>query len=125
VAAVKLDGEENVGRFRARVGHPRVVFRLKEVRILEAELRHAMPRGRDDHDAPSFGDERRDAVDQHEMTEMIGPELELEAVDGPLERRRHHACVRDHDVEPAPVFRERVGARTHARERREIELDQP
>ena len=43
--------------------------------------------------------QRCDAVDQHEMAEMIGPKLGLEPVGGLAERAGHHAGVGDDEVE--------------------------
>ena len=44
------------------------------------------------------------------MSEMVGPELGLEAIDGVTERWRHHTGIGDHQVEGL-VFRvETIGA---------------
>ena len=68
--------------------------------------------------------QRSDAVDQHEMAEMVGAELGLEPVRRLAEWRRHDAGVGDDEIERLAVGDKRVGASAHACKRREIELDQ-
>ena len=64
-----------------------------------------------------------DPVDQHEMAEMVGAELGLEAVGGAAERGGHHPGIGDDDVERPAVGDEGVGAGAHAGQRGEVELD--
>jgi hypothetical protein len=68
--------------------------------------------------------QRRDPVDQHEMPEMIGPELGLESVGGLAKRRPRDAGVGDDEIEAIVVSNQRVGAGAHAGERGQIELNE-
>ena len=124
VAPVELHREQDVGGLGAAIGDHRVVGRALEVRIVEVDVRIAVAGGGDVHQPPARRDQRGDAVDQHEVAEVIGAELGLEAVGGVPERRAHHAGIGDHDVERPPVGEQGVGAGAHALERGEIQLDQ-
>ncbi len=109
VAPVELDGKEDVRRFRAAVGDERIVGRPLEVRVVEVDVGAAMPGGRQIDEPPARSQELDDPVHQHEVAEVICPELSLEPVRGLAERGRHHAGVGDDDVESPPVVEERVG----------------
>jgi len=52
VTPIKLDGEEDVGRFGTSVRHERVVRGLPEMRIVEIHIRGAVRRGTEAHQAP-------------------------------------------------------------------------
>ena len=58
------------------------------------------------------------------MAEMIGPELDFEAVDRPAERRCHDAGVGDDGIETPAVSQQLVGAGPNTLQGRQIELDQ-
>ncbi len=83
-----------------------------------------MSGGGDVHQPAARRHQRGDAVHQHEVAEMVGPELGLEAIGGVPEGRAHHAGIGDHDVEGPPVGEQGVGAGAHALERGEIQLHQ-
>ena len=122
MAAVELDSEQDVGGLRATVSRPRIIGHALEIRIVEIDVGIAMA-GRRQIDQPRARlHQRSDAVDQHEMAEVVGPELGLEPVGGLAEWRRHDAGVGDDKIERPAVGEERVGAGAHARERGEIEL---
>ena len=124
VAAVELDREQDVGGLRTAVGRPCVVRRALEIRIVEIDVGNLMA-GRRQIDEPRAGlHQRRDAVDQHEMAEVVGPELRLEPVRRLAEWRRHDARVGDDEIEAPPVVDQRVGASAHAFQRRQVELDE-
>ncbi len=82
VAAVELDREQDVGGLRTAVGRPRAIGRALEIRIVEIDVGKLMAGRRQIDEPPARLDQRRDAVDQHEMTEMVGAELRLEPVGG-------------------------------------------
>ena len=92
--------------------------------IVEVDVRIAVAGGRDVHQPAARRDQRGDAVHQHEVAEVIGPELRLEPIGGVPERRAHHAGIGDHGVERPPVGEQGVGAGTHALKRGEIQLHQ-
>jgi hypothetical protein len=76
-----------------------------------------MGAGGDCHDPPA--DVLEQQVGEREVAEVVGAELQLEALRGASERRRHHAGVVDQQVElPVP----RGGELAHRLEARQIEL---
>ena len=58
---------------------------------------------------------------QREVAEVVGPELQLEAVGGELTFGEHHAGVVDEQVDPVVRVAQRVGGRADRRERGEIQ----
>ncbi len=68
--------------------------------------------------------QRGDPVDQHEVAQVIGAELGLEAVRRLAERRRHDAGVGDDQVERLAGRDQGVGAGAYAGQGRQVELRQ-
>jgi hypothetical protein len=66
------------------------------------------------HSADEKGRERK-------VAEVIGPQLELEAVGGLAPRRRHQACVVDEKVEPLVLGQEPLGEGPDRLEVREVQ----
>ena len=68
--------------------------------------------------------ERQQTPGESEVTEVVGAELQLEAVLGrPALRRGHHARVVDQHVDRAPLRQQRRGESLHRGQRGEIELE--
>lgn len=124
VAAVELDGEEDVRGLRAAIGHEGFVRRGLEVGVVEVHIRELMA-GRREVDETSAGREQGgDAVDEDEVTEMVGAELGFEAVSSFPEWGGHDTSIGDDDVEGLAVGDELVGCGAGTGERREVELDE-
>src|SRR6185312_17341890 len=68
--------------------------------------------------------QRRDAVHQHEVAEMVGAELRLEPIRSLALWASHHAGIADHHIEWLARLHQRIGASPHALQRSKIELDQ-
>ena len=79
---VELDGEQDVGGLGAAVGAELGIGRVLEVRVLEIDVGEAVARRGQVDQARAGLQQRRDAVDQHEVAEVVGAELGLEAVGG-------------------------------------------
>ena len=124
VALVERDREQDVGGFRAPVGHEGAVRRAFETGIVEIDVGKAVPGGGKTHQSRAVAHQRRDAVDQYEMAKVVGTELRLEAVGCSAEGRSHHARIGDDEVERLGLRVERVGAGAHAGQGGEVELDQ-
>ena len=82
---------------------------LLGVEIVEVELGGPV-RARGDHD-DAVGDLGQQQVGEREVAEVVGAELQLEAVLGATERRVHHARVVDQDIDLAEVVCERADGR--------------
>ena len=124
VAAVELDREQDVGGLRPAVRRPRVIGRALEIRIVEIDVGNLMAGRRQIHQPRARLHQRRDPIDQHEMAEMVGPELRLEPVRRLAGWRRHDARIADDEIEGLAAGDKRLGASPHARKRSKIELDQ-
>lgn len=71
---------------------------------------------------PPRAEQRQQVRDQRDMAEVVGPELELEAVGGRLPGGRgHHAGVVDEQVDGAAVVEQRAAERRHGCEGRQVE----
>ena len=82
-ASIELDREQDVRRLRSSVCLPRVVRRAFEVDVVEHHVAESVTGGREIHDARrSAGEQRAQSVDEHEVTEVVRSELQLEAVGG-------------------------------------------
>ena len=121
---VEFDGEENVGGFRAAVGDERIVRSAFETGIGEIDVGVAMSCGRKIDEAAARAEERRDAIDEDEVAEMIGAELRFESVGGFAEGSGHHAGVGDDDVDRLAFGDEFVGSGADAFEIAEVEFDE-
>ena len=110
--ALQIVGEHQVGQLGLAVGgHPVVAaglpLQVREVDLCPDVVRDA----RDRHHPGSIHAEQvlQQQAGEREMAEMVGAELQLEAVGGVLLRRVHHAGVVDEQVDP------RVGGRKFGR----------
>ena len=109
--AVQLHREQGVGRLRPPVCNPLVVGALLETGIIQAHITEAVPgRGQHDHTRRLPVDhERRQPIHQHEVAEVVGAELHLEAVAGGGLGARHDPGVGDQHVDAVvPVSDELV-----------------
>ena len=72
------------GHWRSSSGHrPRIgIRRVLEIGIVEIDVGEAVARRRQVHQPASRLHQRGNAVDEHEMAEMVGAELRLEPVRG-------------------------------------------
>ncbi len=86
MSPVEFCCEERVGCLRSAIGDPWVVCLLLSTRIVQVNIGDAMSLGRQHYQRPVIGKQRLDPVDQSEMTKMVGPELDFEAIDRPTER---------------------------------------
>src|SRR6202011_1881447 len=99
------------------VGAPGLVGLALPVEVIEVDPAHPVPRGGDgDH---ASGDNVQQQVGQREVAEVVGAELELEAVDGARQRGDHHAGVVDQEVDVALPC---CGEAAHGGDVREVEL---
>jgi hypothetical protein len=121
---VELHREQDVGGLGPAIGNHRVVGRALEIGIVEVDVRIAVAGGGDIHQPAARREQRGDAVHQHEVAEVICPELGLEAIGGVPEGRPHHAGIGDHGGEGPPVSDQRVGTGAHTLKRGEIQLHQ-
>src|SRR3546814_3681833 len=83
VAAIELDGKEDVRGLGAAIGDPRIIVAAVEIGVAQIDVRETVPRRGEADQAAAVLDQRRDAVDESEVTQMIGAELRLEAIGGP------------------------------------------
>ena len=123
VAPIELGGEEHVGRLGLSVGvHLRVVTTLV-VRVVEVDAGGEVARRAEHHDPRRRArhEQRHQPADQQEVTEVVGPELELEAVVGATEGHHHDAGVGHEQVEAVELPGELVAERPDAVERAELE----
>jgi hypothetical protein len=102
VSPVELHREQDVGGLGPAIGDHRVVGRALEIGIVEVDVRIAVAGGGDVHQPSARRDQRRDAVRQNEMAEMVGPELRFEAIGGVPEGRPHRTGIGDHGSQSSP-----------------------
>ena len=95
--------QQRRGGFRAAVGDEGIVGLLLEVRIVEVDVGDTVRLRRQHHQPSVVGKQRRYALQQSEMAEVVGRELRFEAIDRAPERRRHDAGVGDDGIELAAV----------------------
>src|SRR4029077_10262390 len=124
VTPVESNGEEDVRRLGPAVGDPWVVRCPLKVGIFKVDVGEAVPgRGKVDQ-TPSFADKWRDTVNEHEVSQMIGPELHFKAVRRTQERRGHHSCDSDDHVVGFPLRQERIGTASYSFEIGKINRNQ-
>ena len=124
-ATVELVAEQDVRELALPVGRPLVVGILA-LEVLEVDLAVLV-------EPAALGDDARLALGlaevaqqrgrEREVTQMVHPELRLEAVDRLAPGDRHHAGVVAEHVEFVVGVRERRGERPHRREVRQVEFD--
>src|SRR3546814_4749101 len=66
--------EEDIGGLRAAIGDPGFIGLGLEIGIGKNDVGKTVPARCDDDEPSAVADQRRDAVHQGEMAEMIGPE---------------------------------------------------
>ena len=98
-AALQLGREEQVGELGLAVGGPALVAAAVPVEVVEADLADPVRDRRDSDDA--LADPRQQQVGQREVAEVVGADLQLEAVLCARLGRGHDAGVVDQDVEVA------------------------
>ena len=75
MALVKRRREEDIRRLRPVVSNEGIVRRALKVEILEVDIGEAVTRGRQVDQPSSCADQRRDAVDEDKVAQVIGAEL--------------------------------------------------
>src|ERR1700687_1681130 len=113
----ELESEKQVGELGLSVGAPSRVpaFALQ---VVEPHLPAPVVLAADGHNTSvwPFVQERQQEAGQREMPEMIGPELELKAIDRPLVRRSHHSGVVDQQVDLVVAGSDAVRERSYRAE---------
>ena len=124
VPPVEADREQNVSRLGAAIGDKGRVLGVLEVGVDQIDVRKAVA-GRSEINQPAAGVEQGgDPIDEKEVSQVIGPELRLKAVDRVPEGRRHDSGVGDDHIEVFTRVQQPVRSGPHAGEAGEIELDQ-
>ena len=121
---IELDCEQDVGGLRPPVAEPRLVRRAFEVGVVEVHVAEPVPSRAERHDAGRRGGDERgcEQVREQEVPEVVGAELQLEAVGGGAEGASHDTGVVDEHVETVMVGEEAGGACPNTRQRGELEL---
>ena len=94
---VELQSEQQVGQLAFAVRGERPVAAVLPVRVVEVEVGPPVGVRGNDHD--STGDQRQQQRGEQEVAEVVGPQLQLEAVSRLRPSGRHHTGVVDHDVD--------------------------
>src|ERR1700730_15579039 len=121
---VEGNREENVGCLGSAVSDERIVSRTLEIGVSQVHIGEAMPGRREVDQASAGADQRRNAIDQYKMAEVVGAKLCLKAVHGVPEWSRHYSCIGYDDVESLAARQEFVGAGANALQTGQIERDQ-
>ena len=123
-AALELDREEDVRCLGLAIGDERIVGISFEVRVVPDDVRGEVAPGAevDDPRRCIVQERRGQQASEKEMPDVVGAELELEAVGGVLERRVHDAGIVDQQMEPFVCRQERLGELTHLSQRRQVEM---
>src|SRR5262245_36325957 len=99
VPLVELNREQDVGRLRSAIRDERFVGRPLEVRIFQIDIGEAVTCRRQVDHAPAFAKQRREPIDQYEVTEVIGAELRFESISRMPKRCCHYSRICDDHVE--------------------------
>src|SRR5437870_5361757 len=93
-AAVKLEHEEQVRQLRLAVGAPTAVVALP-LEVVEVDPARAVRAAAHSHHPRVVSASHRldEQAGEGEVAQVIGAELELEAVCGQPPRRGHYACI--------------------------------
>src|SRR5579863_229161 len=83
-----------------------------------------MPGRREVDQATARANQRRNAIDQYKMAEVVGAELRLKAVQGVPKWSRHDSRIGYDHVESVPARQKFVGASANALQTGQIERDQ-
>src|SRR4029077_11018691 len=86
VTFVEFDCEEDIRRLGPAIGNERIVGRVFKVGVVEVHVRVAMTGGRQVDETAAIADQRRNAVDQDKVAQVVRPELRFEAIRGVAER---------------------------------------
>jgi hypothetical protein len=114
---VESSGEEDIRGIGPAAGNKGLIGRPHKVGIFKVDVGEAVP-GRGEVDqTPSFTDKRRDTVNEHEVSQMIGPELHFKAVRRMAKGCGHHSCIGDDYVEGFTLREECIGAVSYAPEK--------
>jgi hypothetical protein len=96
-SALELEGEQEIRELRLAVHGPTAVGLRAPVQVGEVDAPHAVGTGRDGHDA--IGDPRQQQVREGEVAEVVGAEVQLEAVGRRRLRHEHDAGIVDEHVD--------------------------
>ena len=112
--AIELQREEQVGELRLAVGAPAVVAAFA-LEVVELHAPDAVRSAAERHHPRGVAPLHRvnEQAGQREVTQVVGPELKLEAVGGGGARRRHHPGVVDQEVQPLVLSPESLRKRSH------------
>jgi hypothetical protein len=124
MTAIELYGKENIGCFGPAVGHEGVVVSPFKVGIVEIDIGKPMSGRGQVYEPTSWFHQRSNAIDENEVSQVIGAELRFEAVCGVSERSRHHACIGNDYVERPTVGHQPICACADAFQVSQIEFDQ-
>src|SRR5262245_40336990 len=96
---------------------------MLEVGILQIDIGVAVSGGGQVDQPATRADQRRKSIDQYEVAQMVGAELGFEAIGCMTEWRGHHAGIRNQHIELRSLCQQRIRARAHTLQAREVELD--
>ncbi len=121
---LEVHGENQVGEFRLAIGGPAAVA-LRALEVIKVQISEPGGDGTDRYD-PGFRlslQRVEETTGQSEMPQMIGAELEFEALFGPELRWRHHTGIVDQQIEAFGQIRiKRFGKFPDRIERGEIKV---
>ena len=103
--ALQLGHEQHVRQLGVGVRRVGAVAPLRPGQVLEVEVAVPVRRRADDHDP--VGEPRQQQVGEREVAEVVGGQVQLDAVRRGAERQRQRAGVVDQHVDWADVLRER------------------
>ena len=124
-AALQLIGEEQVGQLGLTVrADPAVAVLPLQVVEADSVAREAMTHAADRHDPRTWRGQHavEQQVGEREVAQMIGAELQFEAVLGGLLRREHHTGVVDQQIDAVVPGLQFVGGGADRLQRRQVEL---
>ncbi len=118
----QADREQGVGGLGLSIGVPFVIRAAPILDVVEVDVGAAMGAGREYDDTGRRrrlqGGEQQER--QEEMAEMVGAELQLEAIAGRALRRGHYPRVIDEEIQRRPACATLLGGRADGGERPEI-----
>src|SRR5699024_6077523 len=96
--AIKFQCAQGISGLRPTVSLPFRIRGVLEIRVVEVDVTVSMGCRRQDDHSPIGGKLRYESVDQHEVSEMVGAELQLKTIFRGGLRARHNARIGDEYV---------------------------
>ena len=118
---VESHGKQDIRRLRPAVSYKGLIGRALEVRVIEIDVRVAVPCGREVDETPTSTDQRSDPVDEDKVSQVIGAELGFKSVSRMSKWSGHHAGIGDDNIEGVTFGEQPVGGGAHTGETGEIE----